>query len=254
MKNILDIIKRKFDSDDSPEELDYAEKTKPVSPKSDEPKDKSSSDHVSESKATEKKDDIMEKKKTGWQTPKKYSNFFAPRIVNKKLTIILMENTPQSDAVKNIILKIIHRIPDSELVCVINYGSKVKVGRICKVKNFDDKKLLNSEDLKDDAFCLYDAIYTLNKVIKVAMKEARYESFGIDQYKITSIDVIGIGSGLDAASKTTREEAQKYFDDILLNSGVETKYFCFSEDTFKDVALLGFRSIGAFPSNSLKKV
>ena len=200
---------------------------------------------IKPSDASGEKSDDMRKKGTNW-TSGSYSRVFFPKIENKKLSIILLENTQKSSEVKEIILKIIHRL-SSDLVCVITYGSTVRVGRVKKVSKFDDSELLDKDDLNDKA-CLYDALRTLNKVVKIAFEKTRYDDFGINQYKINSIDIIGIGSGVDVDSKISREESLRYFDEILSKTGVETKYFCFSEEAFIEGASIGFRSIGAFPS------
>ena len=203
---------------------------------------------IKPSDASGEKSDDMRKKGTNWTSGSgTYSRIFFPRVENKKLSIILLENTQSSAKVTSIISKIIHRLSPSDFVCVITYGSTVRVGRVKKVSKFDDSELLDKDDLNDKA-CLYDALRTLNKVVKIAFEKTRYDDFGINQYKINSIDIIGIGSGVDVDSKISREESLRCFDEILSKTGVETKYFCFSEEAFIEVASIGFRSIGAFPS------
>ena len=169
-----------------------------------------------------------------------------PRIVNKKLTIFLLENTKKSIDAKNTILKIIHKFSSSDLVCFITYGSTVKVGQVKKMSNFNTEKLLNIDDLNDNA-CFYDALQILHQVITIALNRVQDEKFGNDKYKIESIDVIGIGSGLDVGSKSSKDDAMESFSEII-EKRIETKYFCFSEDNFTEVASIGFRSIGAFPT------
>lgn len=252
MKNILsNLFKRDKDnvtpSTNDPVAKDKV-KTVSKSEKGDESDKKKEGVIITEEHVPEKKDDTVGKKKTTWSGVGKHtSTFWFPKIVKKKLTIILLENTKKSFEERENILKIVNRLLSSDLVCTITYGSTVKVGCVKKAGKFDDKDLFDTDDLKDNA-CLYDALRILNKVVKLAFKKARYDEFGIDQYKISSIDIIGIGSGIDASSKIDKEGSLKVFDEVLSNTSVETKYFCFSEDSFKEVASIGFRSIGAFPS------
>ena len=191
------------------------------------------------------KDENMKRKKSHLD-----SIWLRPKVEKKKLTIICLENTKKSMEAKDIILKIIYKLISTDLICVITYGSTVKVEMVKKVRDFDYKKLLYMDDMNGDA-CLFDALKILADVVSIAYKKVLDDKSGINQYKIETIDVIGIGSGLDRGSKTKREEAIKSFDEILLNKDVETKYFCFSENNFKEVASIGFRSIGAFPSKKI---
>jgi hypothetical protein len=148
-------------------------------------------------------------------TTKTYSTWNYLRITDKKLTIILLENTQEAIDNKSTILKIIHRLNISDFVSVISYGSKVRVSEVSQVCEFDDEKF-----------------------------ERKFEKF-----RINTIDIIGIGSGTDEGSEATLEEAVNCFSNILAKSGIETKYFCFAETMFVEPAAIGFHSIGAFPKS-----
>lgn len=252
MKNIFDVFKRDKEPDDyfgdnksDINKTSYGEQKKPKTVK-----EKKTDSDESLDVIDLKKDDTIGKKKSFLGKGKTQSSWVYPRIIKKKLTIVLLENTKKSLEAKNIILKIIHRLLSTDLICIITYGSTIKVEKVVKVSDFADEKLLNIDDMNDNA-CLYDALEILNKVVTIALKKIQDDDFGINRYKIESIDVIGIGSGLDVGSKMNREEAIKCFDNILSKKDVETKYFCFSEDTFKEVASIGFRSIGAFPTKKV---
>ena len=74
------------------------------------------------------------------------------------------EISKKSIDAKNTILKIIHKFSSSDLVCFITYGSTVKVGQVKKMSNFNTEKLLNIDDLNDNA-CFYDALQILKQSI-----------------------------------------------------------------------------------------
>lgn len=259
MKRIFDIFKFDKNPDDSSKD-DKPSTKRTRSVKEDKPNSAISTD-LTESSFTEpsftesshdelNKDDAMKNKKSYWGGDRTRPSYIFPRVTKKKLTIVLLENTKKSLEAKGIILKIIHRLVSTDLICVITYGDNVKVNKVEKVSTFSDEKLLDENNVTENA-CLYDALKILKKVVIIADKKELDEDFGIDKYKIDSIDVIGIGSGLDVGSKAKMEEAIECFEDVLSKKDVDTKYFCFSEDTFKEVASLGFRSIGAFPSKKV---
>lgn len=174
-------------------------------------------------------------------TPKKV---YYKKTVDKKLTIILLENTKRAVLFKDIILKIIQKLERNDYICIINYGSMINANKVIMVKDFRDENLFKLSDLGDKC-CLYDSF----KVLIEAIKIARYKILDdiIERHSIKYIDVIGIGSGFDIGSTITKSEAVTLFDKVINTENVETKYFCFSEEGFINVAALGFRSIGAFP-------
>lgn len=169
------------------------------------------------------------------------------QLLNKKLTIILLENSQMATNFKDMILKIIHRLDKDSYICVITYGNTISISKKCKIEDFQDENLLNENDLSNK-YCLYDSLEILAEVIKDARHKVIENLF--ERHAIKYIDVIGIGSGLDIGSKMSKSEAVICFDKILNTDNINTKYFCFSEDTFIDVATLGFRSIGAFPKTN----
>lgn len=250
MKRIFDVFKFDKNPDDSSRN-DKPSTKRTRSVKEDKTNSAVSTDSTESSFDESKKDDAVKNKKAYWGKDETRSSYIFPKVTKKKLTIVLLENTKKSIEEKATILKIIHRLVSTDLICVITYGDDVNVYKVKKVSEFSDEKLLDMDNVTENACCLYDALITLNKVVTIAYKRELNEDFGIDRYKIDSIDIIGIGSGLNVGSKTKIEEAIKCFDKILEKKDIDTKYFCFSEDTFKDVALLGFRSIGAFPSKKV---
>ncbi len=170
-----------------------------------------------------------------------------PKVINKKLTIILLENTQKALDMKQEIQKIISRLVPDDYICVINYGSTVKAEKVSKVDSFNHAELLNAEIMSKETH-FYDAFKTLEQIVSnnyLSIIKGKEES-----YKIKDIDIIGIGTGVDLGSTIDKELASYYFYETVFITDIETKYFCFTEDTVAEVAAIGFHSIGFFPSKS----
>lgn len=168
-----------------------------------------------------------------------------PKFENRKINIILLENSPKASKMKLDILKIFSKAFNAnDFICVINYGEKVKKGETCRFKDFDITQVLNAE-FKNKEILFYDALKILDSVVSVDSKKTWKDSY--ENSKITEISIIGIGEGIDVGSKVSKGEAISYFNKIVNKPNISTKYFCFTEDTFVEVAAMGFNSIGTFP-------
>ena len=200
---------------------------------------------------SDKKDDKKDDKKKSKNNPKdqKPTYVYKPIIVDKKLNIILIEDTVEVETEKEKISKIIQNYLNPENTIVIYYGEKVKgteIVRKFQVTSLDKLEFKRNEKLEDKA-CFYDALKEISNIIsRVYMKET-----GTDYRKevISSITVVGIGTGVDNCSETPKEEAIKSFCQAINRPGIITKYFCLTEKSFLDVAEIGFRSIGSFAKN-----
>lgn len=173
-----------------------------------------------------------------------YCSFYCRRTVEKKLTIFLVENTSQIINEWDTVLKIIHKFSSKDLICFINYGSTINVGKIHTVHNVKNEKIFDVEDMSYKA-CLYDSLNVLKQIIDLTY-EKTVEIDGLNT-KIESIEIVGIGSGKNIGSTIGKKEAMECFSKIRNNKNIDTKYFCFTEEVFTEIAALGFRSIGAFP-------
>lgn len=168
------------------------------------------------------------------------------RPIDMKLTILLIENTTEVFANKEVLAKIIKRIVSSGLVCVINYGSTVRQSEISSTSVLGNLKFLDEEDVGSNS-CLYDALKKLESLVS-----EKYMCTGKEdgeRFIIKSIDVIGIGTCKDSCSETSKEVGIDSFGKVISKSSVTTKYFCLTEDTFMNAAEIGFRSIGAIIRN-----
>lgn len=165
------------------------------------------------------------------------------RLVNKKLTIILLENTATVAKQKDKVLQIVENFVRSDLICIINYGSEVNVSEIIDVSNkIKDLKIMYDESAAE-ASCLYDALVELEKV--VSSKYLVTEENAHRRICTDSIDVIGIGTCRDNCSKVSKDEAIDKFYLMSLKSKLVTKYYCLTDEFFMGAAEIGFHSIGA---------
>lgn len=172
-------------------------------------------------------------------TPK---TVFQP-LVDKKLTIILIENTTKVAKESNIFLTDVKKLVPSGLVSIINYGSTVRQSEIVEVETFD-KSIFLYDDIRDDA-CLYDALVDLESLVS-------REYMHIDEKKrirVSNIEIIGIGTCTDTCSKSSKEVGIDCFCKVASKFKVVTKCFCLTEENFIDAAEIGFHSIGAIIRN-----
>ena len=173
---------------------------------------------------------------------------FIKRTVEKKLTIILIENTFEVVKEKENLLKIIKSIVTEGLVSVIRYGSSINRSEIFEVSNIDTFTLVSNYS-SDSRYRLYDALVDLEKL--VSEQYMSIEEKENERIRINKIEVIGIGTCKDKGSNATKKIAIDSFCKVLAKSEVTTKYFCLTEETFIDAAEIGFRSIGAIHRNYL---
>lgn len=164
------------------------------------------------------------------------------RLVNKKLTIILLENTATVAKQKDKVLQIVDNFVRSDLICIINYGSSVNASKVIDVHNGKDLKIMYEESAGEEA-CLFDALMELEKIVSskyLVTEETEHERVCVD-----SIDVIGIGTCRDNCSTTAKADAIDKFYLMSLKSKLVTKYYCLTDEFFMGAAEIGFRSIGA---------
>lgn len=167
--------------------------------------------------------------------------FYKPR-VNKKLTIILVENTDEVSKEKDKVYKIIKNAAFSGMLCIINYGTNCRISEIEDVLEFDCTDFLFNEDVGTDS-CLYDALVALDGLfIDKHIEKIETEKEIIE---INDIEVIGIGTCIDNCSHISKEFGIDSFSKVLGYPNVTSKYFCLTEKSFLQVAEIGFHSIGS---------
>ncbi len=172
--------------------------------------------------------------------------FYAP-LVNKKLTVILIENTATTKKEKDMISKIIKKLVPNGLITAITYGTKLYQCDICEISEFKDEEIFSCEETSEDA-CLFDALVLLEKVCSdeyMKTKEKVADDGKKERIKINSIEIIGIGTCKNSTSKVSKEVAIDAFEKLTEKPEIVTKYFCLTEETFVHAAEIGFHSIMA---------
>ena len=173
---------------------------------------------------------------------------YVPRIAEKKLIILLVEDTVKMSKENDSIVKLSKICNGTDWIYVIHYGKEVKVKKIELKKFFKKEEEINPDDLKcsenatEDA-CLWDALSEVNKIVSDLYGKVKE----IDKVttKVTSIEIIGIGTCKDNCSKTSEEDGIKSFCKTLKDNRIKSKYFCLNESCFLNAAEAGFRSIGS---------
>lgn len=168
------------------------------------------------------------------------------KLVDKKLTIILVEDTTLIGKEHDTLIKIIKNIGSEGKVCIITYGESVKQSEVFELQPNTGIPFPVNENVGDKA-CLFDALIAVQKM--VSDMYSKIEETDTQRIRINSIDVIGIGTCTDNGSQATKEEAFDAFYKVTTMLRVMTKYFCLTEGSFMNAAEAGFRSIGAISRN-----
>lgn len=188
--------------------------------------------------------DVQNKKIAPDEKQKGIVKIFPPykRLVNKKLTIVLMENTTKVAKQKEKVLQIANNIMKTDLICFINYCDTVEISEIGN-NNLD----ISYVKVLGDKACLFDALIEAEKL--VSSKYLTIEEKETERVCIDSIEIIGIGTCTDNASKASKEDALSSFFEISRKQKVATKYYCLTDEYFLNAAEIGFRSIGSILRN-----
>lgn len=163
---------------------------------------------------------------------------------NKQLSIIVIENSEETNKIKNMISTIVGSYGSNEknITCVVNYGSMIHFSELIDPKSLKDLPALVENDIGSSAR-FYDAFCALSDLISA--KKKSIEDDKSKRININSIEILGIGTCKDVGSTHSKVEAISAFDEIIKDSTVTTKYFCLTEDGFKEAAEFGFKSIGS---------
>lgn len=185
-----------------------------------------------------------------WFADSKPKYIYKP-LVDKKLTILLIENTKEVEKQLNMITKIVSSLITEGDVCIINYGSTHTQSEIMSATQLksqiisaqlQSQKALLSQEIGENA-CLFDALVALE--ILVNQKLLSVEEGIKERTRINGIDIIGIGTGKEQGSKVLKAFALQAFARVAKKPKVVTKYFCLTEASFLQVAEIGFHSIGS---------
>lgn len=176
----------------------------------------------------------------------KKTSFVYKKLVEKKLSIILIEDTTLVSQEKTKLVQIIKGLVTEGKACIITYGEDVKQSEVFDVLPNGGIPFPVNEKIGDTA-CLYDALIEIEKL--VSDKHNKTEETDTQRIMISDIEIIGIGTCKDNGSKVSKDEALDAFYKVASKHRVMTKYFCLTEESFMDAAEVGFRSIGAIFRN-----
>ena len=176
-----------------------------------------------------------------------YSKYIYKRLVIKKLTILLLENTLEVNAEKENLMKIVKMFSESGLLVIINYGKCVNVSETFDVSTSNGDINFSYIEAKGNETCLYDALVELKNVI--SDKYMKVEETEKEKIKVGNIEIIGVGTCKDNCSKVSKEIGINCFYNVINKPDVVTKYYCLTDETFINAAEVGFRAIGAISRN-----
>lgn len=196
---------------------------------------------------TDTKDDEKTKDSLNNENVSFFSKYTYKQLVSKKLTIVLLEGTAEVAKKKESMMKIIKSLVSSGLLIIINYGSYVTISETFDVSDLNNDSTFSYKEIVSDEKCLYDALVQLETIVNNMYK--KIEEKEKEKVMVNSIEIIGIGTGTDNCSKATKKTGVESFYNATNKSGIISKYFCLTEETFIDVAEIGFHSIGSISRN-----
>lgn len=166
------------------------------------------------------------------------------KLVNKKLNIILIENTAAVSKEKGKVLQIINRFLNCDLLCIINYADTVSQSEILEVPQQHDQMNIDYTENNQENACLFDALVEAEKI--VSSKYLVTEDKEKERVCVGEIEIIGIGTCTDNCSTSTKEAAlEAFFKIVNKRSKISTKYFCITDANVMNAAEIGFHSIGS---------
>lgn len=168
------------------------------------------------------------------------------RLVDKKLTIILLENTTQVAKIDVMLKKIIKTLVISGSVTIISYGEHVNKKEISNISDLINIDYICREDLGEKT-CLFDALVELESL--VSEKHLSIEETESERIRVNNIEIIGIGSCRDNCSSVAKKTGIDCFYKATTKQNIVTKYYCLTEESFIRAAEVGFHSIGAICRN-----
>ncbi len=165
--------------------------------------------------------------------------------VKKKLTIFLIECTPEAYEHNADIQKIIQGSINDNLVCIIRYAKEIEMSNVFYSSQY--KKFMGSMNSGCNECRFYDAIDLLDKnMISIATDIVKV---GDKKYQVGEIELIGIGSAKDTCSKIKKVNAIWTFNIFTSCREIKTKYFCIDESYVINSSAIGFTSIGSMNRN-----
>lgn len=155
-----------------------------------------------------------------------------PRLENKKVTIMLLENTPFMKQLKiERIATNISSDPD-QLVTIVRYGENIET------TTYNEKDNIIFDDKEPEKILFYDSLVEVSELVKRLYTEQK-------MFRIVSVELICIGNCEDKESKKSKETAIKELNEIIQKYDIKNKYYCLSENEYLEAAEIGFHLIGS---------
>ena len=155
-----------------------------------------------------------------------------PRLESKKVTIMLLENTPFMKQLKiERIATNISSDPD-QIVTIVRYGENIET------INYNQGDSIAFDGKESEKILFYDSLVEVSELVKRLYTEQK-------MFRIISVELICIGNFEDKKSKKSKETAIKELNEIIQKYDIKNKYYCLSEKEYLEAAEIGFHLIGS---------
>ncbi len=155
-----------------------------------------------------------------------------PRLESKKVTIMLLENTPFMKQLKiERIATNISSDPD-QIVTIVRYGENIET------INYNQGDSIAFDGKESEKILFYDSLVEVSELVKRLYTEQK-------MFRIVSVELICIGNCEDKESKKSKETAIKELNEIIQKYDIKNKYYCLSENEYLEAAEIGFHLIGS---------
>jgi len=155
-----------------------------------------------------------------------------PRLESKKVTIMLLENTPFMKQLKiERIATNISSDPD-QIVTIVRYGENIET------INYNQGDSIAFDGKESEKILFYDSLVEVSELVKRLYTEQK-------MFRIISVELICIGNCEDKKSKKSKETAIKELNEIIQKYDIKNKYYCLSEKEYLEAAEIGFHLIGS---------
>ena len=155
-----------------------------------------------------------------------------PRLESKKVTIMLLENTPFMKQLKiERIATNISSDPD-QIVTIVRYGENIET------INYNQGDSIAFDGKESEKILFYDSLVEVSELVKRLYTEQK-------MFRIVSVELICIGNCEDKKSKKSKETAIKELNEIIQKYDIKNKYYCLSENEYLEAAEIGFHLIGS---------
>lgn len=178
---------------------------------------------------------------------KPFKKQYYKKIEDKKMVIILLEDSLDSKVYENAYKNSLKRIVADNLYTIVYYNELNVIIGDCIEDKKEDELRLRFESPNPIGGKLYDGIKEVNNLVSEYLEK---DLEGIEcNFHITSVDVLGIGNAIDINSKLAEKHAIYLLHSLNTQKNVNTKYICINANGIISAARIGFRSIGCMDTS-----